>query len=244
VLAWGALRRGDWRWLAVVVVVGAPFIGLYAHGQGGSGGAMTMAAVRDPLGALRLALGYLMLPWTRAALSIAWLAGAMVGAVALVLILRRGGRRALPHERVACALMLFTLGTAAMAGLGRTGLQDPANVPLRYGMLVAPLHIGLLMIALPFAHQLWRANRAATQALTAAVLLAVFAQNLVMAAKVIRASDMVRNLIADFHAGRRTPEMLVMVHPDLARAEAISSELRRDGLFQHELHLKARTPAR
>jgi hypothetical protein len=38
--------------------------------------------------------------------------------------------------------------------------------------------------------------------------------------------------------------MQIMVLPDLARAEALSARMRKDGLFQHELHLKARAGSR
>ena len=70
----------------------------------------------------------------------------------------------------------------------------------------------------------------------AAVLLATAGQNLVMSLKVIRASDTIRSVLADFQGGRRTPEMLVMVHPDLGRAAGLFAQLRHDDLFQQKLH--------
>jgi hypothetical protein len=111
-------------------------------------------------------------------------------------------------------------------------------------VLVTPMHVGLLMLALPWAGELWRANRTAAQALVAALVLGVLAQDVLMAVKVIRASDVNRNLIADFKAGLRTPAMQVTVHPDLARAEAVYAQLQRDGRFQQELHLKPRPAPR
>jgi MFS family permease len=245
VMAWGALRRRDWSWLATVLVCGAVFVGLYLSGQG-SGGAehASVAARHEPWKAAVLALSFITLPWTRIALPVAWIGGALIVAASVAIILIKGGPRARPVERIACGLILFTLGAAAMAGLGRTGATDPYNVPLRYALLVTPLHVGLLMLAAPYLGALWRRNRRLAQALCLSVLLATFAQDVAMAAKVVRASDVIRNTVADFHAGLRTPPMLIFVHPDLAFAEAISDQLSRDDLFQHELHLKPRPPAR
>ena len=244
VLALGALRRGQWVWLAAVVVVGAAFIAAYMSGQVQGAGASAASALTHPLDGVRLALGYLLLPWSRLLLSYAWIGGAVVAIVAIAAVLLRGGRHASPPERTACALILFTLVTAVMASLGRSDLEDPANVPLRYAVLVTPLHVGLLMLLLPWAGELWRANRTAVQGLAAVLLLALFAQDAVMAMKVIRAGDINRNLVADFKAGLRTPQMTLTVHPDLARAQAMYDKMAKDGLFQRELHLKPKPPAR
>jgi hypothetical protein len=242
VMAWGALQRRDWSWLGTVLICGAAFLGFYLAGQEQSAGSTSAAALNDPWSAVILALGFVALPWTRVAVQIAWIAGALIATAAIAIILVKGGPKATPVERIACGLMLFTLGAAAMAGLGRTGLEDAHNVPVRYAVLVAPLHIGLLMLGLPLLGAVWRNNRRMTEGLIVTALLALFAQNAVMAIKVIEVNDITRNTIADFHAGLRTPHMLTLIHPDLAHAQAISDRLRRDNLFQHELHLKPRTP--
>jgi hypothetical protein len=243
VLALSAIRRRDWRWLTAVLVVGAVFVGLYASGQGADARSSAHGAVQDPADALRLSLNVLMLPWTRLSLGLAWIGGLLVALVGLAAVLVRGGRRASRTERIACSFILFSLGVAAMAGLGRSGLPGALNVPLRYGVLLAPLHVGLLMLVLPYAGALWRANRRLAQTLCAAVLILAFVQNTLMAVKVIHASDVVRTTLEDFRQGRLTSEMLVFVHPDLAHAERIYAGLRRDHLFQHELHLKPARPA-
>jgi hypothetical protein len=244
VLAIGAVRRRDWTWFAVVLAVGAVFVSLYASGQGGSAHTEALAAVARPVNAVQLALAYLMLPWSVFARGLAWVGGLAVAAVAAVGLVMSGGGHASRAERIACSLILLSLGTAAMAGIGRAGLEDPANMPLRYAVFLAPLHVGVLMLALPYAYELWRANRVAAEALVAAALLLVAAQNTYVARNVIQASDVVRTIIADFKAGRRTPEMPRFIHPDLALAEQIYAGLERDGLFQHELHLKPAAPSR
>jgi hypothetical protein len=238
VLAVSALRRRAWAWLAVVGIMGTAVIALYAHGQAHDGGTTALAALKHPADAVRLALAYLLLPWSRLLLAYAWVGGAVVAIVAVAAVVWRGEPRAQPFERTACGLILFTLATAAMAGLGRAGLEDPANVPLRYAVLVAPLQVGLVMLAGPWLDALWRANRSAAQTLAAVVLAAVFLQDVGMAVKVVHASDVNRQLVADFKVGRRTPAMAATIHPDLAHAEAVYARLAHDGLFQRELHLK------
>jgi hypothetical protein len=236
-MAWGALQRRDWRWLAAVVSVGAAFIGFYASSQGAETGSSFGPALQDPANAARLALNVLALPWGVAVPAHAWILGLLVALLAVAALVAKGGPHAPRSERIASGLILFAVGTAAMAGLGRAGLESPLETPLRYAVFLAPLHTGFLMLALPFAAERWR-GRVVLSAGLAALLLALLAQDLVLAAKVVAGSDRIRSVIADFQAGRRTPEMRTMVHPDLARAEQDYAGLRRDGLFQHELHLK------
>lgn len=244
-LAIAALGRRDWAWLALVLLAGAGFIGFYFTGQTAQPDDVGVAAaLKDPLGAIRLTLNYLMLPWTRVSLAFAWIGGLVVATLGLAGVAHGMSRDATRSQRIAGGLILFSLGTAAMAGLGRSGFPDALNVPLRYGMLLAPLHVGFLMFALPYVGVLWRANRTAAQALVAAVLLLAAAQNAVMAVKVVRASDVVRTTVADFKAGARRPEMSTFVHPDQAYAERAYAELAKEGRFQHELHLKPPAPAR
>jgi hypothetical protein len=138
VMAWGALRRRDWSWLGTVLVCGAVFVGLYLRQQHDPGSATT-AALKDPGNAVILALSFITLPWTRVAPQVSWIGGAMIAIAAIGIIVLKGGPKGSPIERIACGLMLFSLGSAAMAGLGRA--DDAYNVPLRYGVLVAPLSL-------------------------------------------------------------------------------------------------------
>jgi hypothetical protein len=244
VLAWGALRRRDWRWLAVVLVVGGLFVGAYASGQGAQTAQSASAALHDPLGALRIAFNVLALPWGLLARAHAWIAGLVLALIAAAALATRGGVYASRSERIACGLILFSIGTAMMAGLGRTELESPLETPLRYAIFVTPLHVGLLMLALPYAGAMWENNRRAALTLWATLLVLLMAQDVAMGAKVIRASDLIRTTVAAFRAGRRTPEATSFVHPDLAHAEEVYAWLKRDGLFRHELHLKPAAPSR
>lgn len=244
VLAVGALRRRDWVWLTAVFAAGGAFVGLYASGQGATTRGDTATALHEPLRALRLALTVLALPWARLAIGWAWIGGVAVGAVGLAAVLIHGGRHADRSARVATGLILFSLGVAAMAGLGRAGAPDALDAPLRYAIMVTPLHVGVLVLLLPLASEVFRARRRTAQALAAAVLLLAAAQNAVMAVGVVRIGDAIRQTLVDFRAGRRDPQAAVFVHPDLAYADRVYAEFRRRDLFRRELHLKPPPPAR
>lgn len=230
VLALAAARRGEWRWLAVVLAAGAVIIGLYALGQPAlSGGERGLG---DLWRAAHLTLSYLDLPWSAAATAAGWLIGLVFAAASALALVFRGGREASRAERVAVMLILFSLGTAAMVALGRAQASAPSEAPVRYSVLLLPMHVGLLILALPTLARLG-AGRAGLGAVAAAGLL--LAQQLLSLSPVLDASARVRQAKADFAAGQRRPEMLQIIHPDLAAAEEISARMRRDGLYQREV---------
>lgn len=225
VMAWKARA---WRWLAVVLVVGLGLSAAYAAGQsppGPRGGF-------DPGAAASLVLHYLGLPWTRAFAP----AGAVLGTgfliVGLAAVALRGRTEA---ERVAVGLITFSLATAALAALGRTGFDAPSNVPLRYAPFLTPMHVGLLILALPWVARLPRWTLPATAAL-------ILAQQAVMGLAAVRTTDVNRQLIADFRAGERRPDMVPTVSGDLSHAERIYGRLAAQGLYQRELHLAKPSP--
>jgi hypothetical protein len=236
VLAIAALRRRDWVWLASVAGAGGLFVAWYASGQGAEAGSSFAAARLAPLDATRLALTYLALPWARLSPSFAWIVGVAVAVGALAAVALRGGRKAGRSERIAVAFILFSLGTAAMAGLGRTGAPDALNVPVRYAVLLTPLHVGALMLLSPWLARLESARIG--RALAPALLLALLAHNGGMSLQAVRAGDRTRAAIAAFARGAPpTPEMRLIVHPDLDEARRIYADMRRDGLFRREADL-------
>jgi hypothetical protein len=164
----------------------------------------------------------------------------VIGAGALILAIANGGAKAPPSRRVACGFILLTLATAAMTGLGRTGAADPYNVPLRYALTVAPLHVGLLMLALPGLGRLWRGHRRLVEGVALGALAVLLVHDAAFGAKTVEASDVIRETVVDFHAGVRTSRMLTLIYPNLDYAQAMSARMARDGLYQHELHLKPR----
>jgi len=244
VLAYGAARRGDSRWLLAVAITGATFVALYLSGQDREGAGVLASAAGRPLDAVLTGVNFLTLPWMRIAPHQAWIAGLAIAGLSALALARRGGRGAPAHERIACGLILFALGAAAMAALGRTGLESPLATPLRYAVFVAPLHAGLLILALPYAERLLVRHRRTGEALVVASLATILAQNLAIAPKVIWVADVNRELVAAFRAGDRSPQVAQFVYPDLDRAQALSARLQAEGLYRDELHLKPRPPAR
>lgn len=225
VLLFGAWRgRRGWPGFLLILVAGVAFIALYAWGQ-----QPPPTGRPSPLPSAVFALSVLGLPWTRLAPGLGWIFGlALLAAGGLALVFR-GGADAPRPERIATRLILFSLGVAAMAGLGRSG-ETGTEAPLRYALLMTPLHVGLLTLAGP-----WIARRLAWPALAAAAIV-LLGQQLVMAHAAIATTDVTRALLAQFKAGQRTPAMAERLHPDLAHAAAIQARMDAEGLYQHELH--------
>ena len=47
-------------------------------------------------------------------------------------------------------MIAFSLATAVMAAVGRTGATAPDQVPMRYAVFLIPLHVGLWILVLPY----------------------------------------------------------------------------------------------
>lgn len=245
VLIYGALRsRQDRRWLALCTVAAVGYIALYARGQSGTGGGSPLDwSPADLVSAVQLALSFLALPWTRVAPEYGWVLGLAIALVGSMIVLFRGGPGAPRSERLASRLVLYSLGAAAMAALGRTGLDEPSNVSVRYQAQLVPLHAGLVIFATPYAARLWRARPRLMEAAAIAAAALMLAQQAVMGASLIRISDAQRQVMADFRAGRQTPEMLVRIHPNLEHARAMQARMDAAGLYRRELPLNRVSPA-
>lgn len=239
VLIYGALRSGqDRRWLALCTLAAVVYIGLYAQGQGGTGAKSPLDWTgADLLDAMQLALSFLALPWTRVAPGLGWMLGLAIALVAVAIVLFRGGRDAPRGERLASRLVLYSLGAALMAALGRTGLDEPSNVAVRYQAQLVPMHAGFVIFAAPYAARAWRTRPLLVEAGAVAAAVLMLAQQAVMGASLIRISDAQRQVTADFKAGRTSPEMLVRVHPNLDHARAMRARMDGAGLYQRELPL-------
>jgi hypothetical protein len=119
-----------------------------------------------------------------------------------------------------------------MAALGRADQGPPSEVPLRYTVLMTPLHVGFLVLALPALGRLpLRRGRSIVFGLAGLLLVQQFASGLY----VIRTGDAIRRTLADFDAGERRPEMETMVSARFGEAEAVSARLKADGLYQTRL---------
>ena len=57
----------------------------------------------------------------------------------------------------------------------------------------------------------------------------------VMSVFAVHTADINLRVVADFHAGERSPEVLTTIYTDLGAAQALSERLQRDGFYQREL---------
>jgi hypothetical protein len=235
VMLWGAARNRAWPWLAVLALAGGALVGLYLAGMPPqvAGGWSLERLIQAAL----LALNLLGLPWTRAVPSLGWAVGAVMFVLGAAGLIFRGGRSTSRAERLATRFILFSLGVALMAGLSRTDDSAPSDVPLRYAAFLIPLHLGLLMLALPLLARLRVRHLQLVDGLLAAGAVLFVGHQLMMGLAAVRTTDANRALIAEFRKGQRTPAMIPTVHTDLDHARALSERMARDGLFQRELHL-------
>lgn len=228
-----AWREGNRRWVLTLLAIGGGFGALYLLGQagpspGGPGGvhlSEMVALFIDDLG----------LPWVRGVGEGGWLIGLVVLGLSLAGLAQKGHPDAAWPERTATGLILFSLTTAAMVALARTGGAVPGLAPMRYAVFMIPLHVGLWMLALPWVRRAWeRWPRRVAGGLAAAAMV-MLVQQAVMAVYAVRTGDTNLRVVADFRAGLRRPPMLVTIGPDLAADAALSAWLRAQGLYQTEL---------
>lgn len=237
-MAWRA-RAGRW-WMAAITVVGAAFIGSYLAGQPITPGTERAAGTDPPdlISRIDYLITYLGLPWTRAAaLAVPGrIAGVFLLLAGVWVVVRRGiaGRATGRFETVSVALIMFSLGTAVLAALGRPGVSpNEVLVPVRYSVLLTPLHVGLLFVASPVLHRFWtsrvRWRSGATAIATAAVLLLV--QQVVAGEAAVEITRQMRATIVRFEAGYTEPAMSKVVMSDLEQARREFNVIRRAGLY-------------
>jgi hypothetical protein len=133
--------------------------------------------------------------------------------------------------------VLLSLVTAAMAGLGRSGGHAAADVPLTYGVFMAPAYVGFFMLGLPLAERRLRA--ATVPMLLTAMSVVLLVQQVIMGAALIGVSDRNRILIQQFNMVGRSAQIAAVVYPDLPRAASIASGNHRRGWYLGEVHLPA-----
>ena len=228
-MAW----RGKASWLttSVVTAVGVVFCIAYMSGQ------PVGAALQHGLDSRGLSntaayfLAYLGLPWTRGALLPGQLLGAGLLGASLFAMARYGLREPTRTQRLALGMILFSLGSAVLAAVGRSYMSAEINVPVRYAILMTPLHAGYLLLIAPAIVQAWERWPRYVACGLIAVLALLMTQQVLVGPVVVQAAERVRQTITLFHEGGRTPEMLRSVHPDLGIAEAGYAEMRRRGVY-------------
>jgi hypothetical protein len=238
-LWWVAWRGGaGLRWLLAIAAVGAGYGFIYVWTlpsiQFGDPDQFTtlvhLAKIAEYL------LAYLGLPLSCAeALRLPALAlgGILLVAgcsVTLRLVFRRSTTRS---QRFAIGLVMASLAAALLAAIGRVDQETEVRTSLRYALLVAPLHIGLLVLALRFL-----ANRATTPRRQAVLLggaLAFAGALLTLQVAIGRSATTnvanILRMIDSYNAGIREPGMEKLIYPDLAVADRVLATLRTSGRY-------------
>jgi len=234
-LLFTAWRQGDWRWGGAVAAGAVTAAGVYWLGEEGVGPTGAAATAFDPAGVASFVVNYLGLPWARGLPETAdWAVGGALlaaGAAGVVAACRTRAR----IVRIAGGLIVFSLATAAMATVARSGVIAAQLVPVRYAVFTVPLHVGLWLLALPWLRRLWLARPAPMERVAIAAAGLMLVHQVVMVVYAVRTTDEIAAVLDAFHRGERTPDMLTTIYPDLGKARAISDWLRREGWYQREL---------
>jgi hypothetical protein len=240
-VAWPVLLWSAWRgkarpgWLLTIALLGLAYGAIYLQGLPTAGHARLSEMFVFPHLAkmANYLLAYLGLPLSRApGLQLPGrLFGALLLAACLLVVMRDAIAPRQPGRlhRLGIGLILAGLAAASLAVAGRVDLTENVAVPLRYVVMLAPLHIGLLMVALP-----WLANRAVTAqqqarllagACACAAFLLIF--QVLAGRTVIAASDAILATLDRYDAGLREPGMTHVLFPDLAVADRVLKEVRK-----------------
>jgi hypothetical protein len=239
ILLWSAWRgRASVRWLVIVAGVGAGFVAIYMHGlppPEAAGNPFGGAAARVKM--LEYLLTYMGLPWTRAA-ALATPGRALGGVLLIVcvpVVLSRGLLRPVGGrlERLAVGLMLFSLASAVLAVLGRVDVDEEVKVPVRYAVFLAPLHVALLWLGVPWLARQWlmRTRRRLLEAGMFACALMLLVQQVVAGQAAVRRTRVMVTEIERFLAGERDPDMTKIIDPDLDAAQQAVDVIRSAGIY-------------
>lgn len=261
ILVWYSWRtRAGWRWSLAITAFGVLFSFAYLNGlplapvgDGGFDGRLSAAEVRQGASYLFYYLG---LPWTRAAALAP--AGQVVGAVlffaGVASVVWYGWlRRADRLERLAVALIVFSLATACLAAAGRADVESATGravvgssgsdvvVPVRYAVFVAPMHVGLLILGWPLVFS-GRGVRAASSThvqisrreyMAAAVLgIILLVQQVASGQQAVATTRSMREVLDRFAAGEQSDDMRAVVFIDLRQARRDFDAIRSAGLYR------------
>jgi hypothetical protein len=239
-VAWAALLWAAWRaraarwWLLVIAIVGACYCFLYIQG-------LPSAATDNPTGNFNFAhiwkvaeylLTYLGLPLSRAPGLVlpARAFGGVLLLLGVIAILRDAVCPCPPTRlhRIAIGLIMVSLAAAFLAAVGRVDVEADVKVPVRYALLVAPLHIGLLALAAPWLVRPVVTQRRQTLTLVAAVAFvwALVMIQVVSGRSAAAVADEIEMTIDRFDRSARGPGLDRVVFPDLEVVDRVRAELR------------------
>lgn len=250
VLMIAAWRRPDRAHRPLLWIAGPLLVAVFVLGAGSMSVEAALPPQTPAQHALRLVqyfVGFCGLPWSASSQKLALpgglaalshLAAAVLGVGAVVLGLMLAAtpsKEATARgrlDRLCCDLILLSLGSAGMAALGRANASALLMVPVRYALIMAPLHVGLMVLLALRSPRAAEARGGWLAAAIAAVAVLAVAHQFVGRWVVLRYTTQVEQTIAAFHAGLRSPAMSDYVYPELRHAEEVSAELKRRGLYR------------
>ncbi len=244
ILLWAAWRGRVGRpWMIAVLATGTAFVGLYAHGlpvsQSTSEAPIGVGQFYAPTHLLKMAeylLTYMGLPWTRAArlIFVGRLIGAVLLALGFIAIAQRGllRRPADRLQRIAISLIMFSLATATLATIGRVDERADVEVPVRYSIYLAPLHIGLLCLLMPWLNRRWQvlSERRVIQVTVVLVVALLLVQQVTAGQAATTNAQTIAAAMSRFFAGERDAEMIRYVG-SLERAEYAVALMKREAIY-------------
>jgi hypothetical protein len=216
----------------VAVLFGA----IYFYGMDSSAPAAAKPIdVRSVVKAANYIITFVGLPWTRSPLlaTPGWLAGGILLVVGVMTALHYGILRqpADRLQRIAVGLILFSLGAAVMAAVGRGDLADEVKVPVRYTVLMMPLHAGLVCLVLPIMARYWDAQGMLLRACMIGITVVTLIQQIPAGRAAAKESRAINASVMRFVAGERDGTMSHRVFPDLSVAARIFATIKSHGLY-------------
>jgi len=245
ILVWIAWRAGaERKWLWTVVGVGAALLIVYTRGLSltlpVSDGTDRGIGLADELARrVHYLFVYMGLPWTRSPdlFVPARLVGALLFVTGTGVVLWRGVFRAPSGrlERIAIALMMFSLASGVLAAIGRAHMPAIGGVlvPVRYSVLLIPLHVGLLLVASPVFERLWsrRGQSLTVSVCVVGACVGLLLQQMVAGAAAVSNAERIRATIERFHAGQSDEGMVTVIDEDLEKARRELAVMRRAGVY-------------
>jgi hypothetical protein len=242
ILLWSAWRgRAGARWTALVAGVGVGFVAIYLHGLPlPHAAANPSGSAARPVKMFEYLLTYMGLPWTRAATLAT--PGRSLGALLLIIsvwvVLWRGllGPAGGRLERLAVGLLLFSLASAVLAVLGRVDVDQEVKVPVRYAVFIAPLHVALLWMVVPWLARQWptRTRRRLLEAGMFACALMLVVQQVVAGQAAVHTTRIMVTAIERFLAGERDAGTTKIIDVDLDVAQHAVDVIRSAGIYIHQ----------
>jgi hypothetical protein len=241
ILFWLAWRSGAGRtWLLAIAGIGAILLIVYLRGLSLTlSGASEMTLIEQLVGRVDYLFTYMGLPWTRAsALQVPGrLVGALLFSVSVGVVCWRGFSRGPSGrlERMAVAMIMFSLFTGVLAALARAGepVVNGVLVPVRYSVMLTPLHVGLLWVVAPALSRLW-VDRARARAVTVCLLSicgALVVQQIAAGQAAVANTQRIRSTIERFLDGQTDADMATVISEDLDAARRELAARRRAGVY-------------